>query len=185
MSKDFLDNITRVFNLLDLKDLSKYVSSGETQSVLEFYKIFFKLSKYAEINLVKFIEERSASIVLEAIVRTIDKDDVKSPIAFIKRTLSNWSHCKTVEEVLKHEEEYRKQQNQKYENKPSKQRKVVRKEMVPDWLDKEDKKQESSSSEDKLLEGAMLKLEMSPKQLTDQEIDLLKQRGLYKEPITA
>lgn len=225
VSKDFLDNITRVFNLLDLKDLSKYVSSGETQSVLEFYKIFFKLSKYAEINLVKFIEERSASIVLEAIVRMIDKDDIKSPIAFIKKTLNNWSGCKTVEEVLKHEEEYRKQQNQKYEskNKVSKQRKVVRKEMVPEWF-KENKHKENAPkeevdadfeeekrkleqelkdlhqelkaknkkpkekdpvSEDQLLKVAKFKLKHQPENLTEQEKDLLKQQGLWKEPVIA
>lgn len=174
VTKDFLPNITRVFNLLDIKDFSKYVSKGDTQIVIEFYNTFFKPTKYAAINLEQMIQERSASIVLEAILRAIPKDDIQSPIAFIKNTLNNWIGCSTVEEVLAHEEKFRKEQQEKKSKGQTKlkpqQKRTTRKEMVPKWLeDKEHNAPPKEKEYDPDFEKQKRELEESLKKL-DQDI---------------
>ena len=138
VTKDFLENITRVLNLLELKDFSKYVGKDDAQSVIEFYKTFFDLTKYAEIQLNKFMKEHSPILVLEAVYRAIK--NAKHPISFIQGTLNKWSaaNCKTVDDINTYEQNFREdQQKAKEAKKPTATRKTkaVRKEMVPDWLD--------------------------------------------------
>lgn len=65
-------------------------------------------------------------------------------------------------------------------------KRIVREEMVPEWLKNKDKpKEKAPVSREVLLQGAKLKLSLQPHNLTEQEKELLKQEGLWKEPATA
>lgn len=72
--------------------------------------------------------------------------------------------------------------NQKANNKSE--RKIVRKEMVPEFLNEDSKKEEEPASEKLLLEMALMKMEDHPNQLTEEDITLLKKRGLWKDPVS-
>lgn len=126
------------------------------------YRQNFKHSTYAKNYISELCEAHTPELVDLAIQRAITGEADK-PIAFIKGTLSNWkkASCKTVEDVLKHEEVFKQQKQAEKEKKQQKQNKVsfkgnrtpIRKEIIPDWLEEEKKKEERQRIADALEDG--------------------------------
>lgn len=191
VTKEFLGYITRVLNLLDLKDFSMYVGKNDTQCVLEFYKTFFNLSKYAEIELTKLMDKGcSKLLLLEAIYRAIQSEP-KKPIAYIQGILGKWAsaNCTTLEDIHTYEKTFREQQdsiNNLKKNKAGYKRKTVRKEIVPEEIrkqieaDEQKEKEEATQNnentqqltEDMILQEKVELLKDGFGKLTDAEIAL-------------
>lgn len=78
-------------------------------------------------------------------------------------------------------------QNSKHEQKTVKQptgRKIVREELVPDWLNEEDApKEEKSKSREVLLEEATIMLDIQPDKLKPAHFKILEQEGLWDEAV--
>ncbi|WP_144499441.1 replication initiator protein A [Bacillus sp. FDAARGOS_235] len=143
VTKEFLE-YTKVFVIqTDFNNFSKYVGKDIPNLLIDFYKEYFKTTKYAKIELAKLFEEENSILVFESIKRAIDGEPDK-PIAYIKKTLTNWKEakCETLEDIQNYEKEHhekKKQQEGNRKNIP------VRSEMTPDWL-KEQKQQENTPS---------------------------------------
>ncbi len=125
--------------------VSKLVE-GASLDINEIYKSYrqnFKHSTYAKNSISDLCAEYTPELVELAIQRTITGEPDK-PIAFIKGTLNNWKDagCKTVEDVLRHEEAFRQQKQAEKEKKQQGQnkvssksnRRITRKEIIPEFL---------------------------------------------------
>lgn len=116
--------------------VSKYVGAN-AQSIFELYKKDFKPTTHAKNSIELFCETYSPDLVAEAIQRAV-MNEADKPIAFIKKVLFNWHEagCSTVEQVLDHEKKFKEERKRKLAEKRKKQssnKKIVRKEMVPEW----------------------------------------------------
>lgn len=144
VTKEFLE-YTKVFVIqTDFNNFSKYVGKDIPNLLIDFYKEYFKTTKYAKIELAKLCEEENSILVFESIKRAIDGEPDK-PIAYIKKTLANWKEvkCETLADIQNYEKEHhekkKKQQKGKRKNTP------IRREIAPNWL-KEKKQQENTPS---------------------------------------
>lgn len=125
--------------------VSKLVDSAslDINEIYQSYRQNFKHSTYAKNSISDLCAEHTPELVELAIQRAVTGEADK-PIAFIKGTLNNWKEagCKTVDEVLIHEEAYKQQKQaekdkkQQGQNKASSKgnRHITRKEIIPEFL---------------------------------------------------
>lgn len=132
--------------LLNNKDLNTSVCMyvENPNLAFELFKSKFKPTANTEANLTELCNEHSPEFVGEAIKRAINSEKpINKPISYIRGALTQWAGagCKTVEDIAKYEEEYKKQHfGQQQSNQPTpnakgkKRGNSGRQEMVPDWL---------------------------------------------------
>lgn len=164
--------------LLNNKDLNTSVCMyvENPNLAFELFKSKFKPTANTEANLTKLCNEHSPEFVGEAIKRAINSEKpINKPISYIRGALTQWAGagCKTVEDIAKYEEEYKKQhfgENQPKQPAGKKRGNNGRTEMVPEWL-KEKKHLENQQEEaaDSDFEEEKRKLEQELKEL-DQEL---------------
>lgn len=151
-----LQNLQSINTDIIKNELNPFVSKlveGASLDINEIYKSYrqnFKHSTYAKNSISDLCAEHTPELVELAIKRAIIGEPDK-PIAFIKGTLNNWraAGCKTVDEVLTHEEAYRqkkqaeKDKKQQRQNKASSKgnRRVTRKEIIPEWKKQQDEQE--------------------------------------------
>lgn len=139
---------TKVFNIqTDITYFSKYVGKTVPSLFVDFYKEYFKTTKYAKIELTKLCEEQNVLLVFEAIKRAIDGEPDK-PIAYIKGTVKKWAaaNCETLEDIQNYEKEHR--EKRKRDKAKGKQLSVRRKEITPEWLEEQKRQEQQQSVEE-------------------------------------
>ncbi|CAM4362318.1 replication initiator protein A [Bacillus manliponensis] len=142
---------TKVFNIqTDFTYFSKYVGRSIPELIVDFFKEYFKTTKYAKIELTNLCEQQNTLLVFEAIKRAIDGEPDK-PIAYIKGTVAKWTaaKCETLEDIYTYEKDHR-EKKQREQQPKRKKTSVRRKEMVPDWKKQQDEQGEQTPKKEKM-----------------------------------
>ncbi|MEG7709460.1 DnaD domain protein, partial [Listeria monocytogenes] len=137
---------------LRIKELKKDINNNSDLNFKDFWEQngFGMMLPIEQEKLLAWVDDFSGNreIVFKALEVTSEQGANKRNYAYVNKILRNWEErgFKTVADVNAAEEERRKQNEQKY-NKPTygKYNKNQKQEVLPDWFDKEQEQQVSTS----------------------------------------